>query len=83
MSAFDTPRTIATRRLLRSRLDWTAADEMLEIVFAVLADPDGDMLDAGAAELDLALGKDGHPKSRRDRRALARVIFTSMLDRAK
>jgi hypothetical protein len=55
-----------------------------EIVLENLGEPDRDMLDAGRAELDLALGK---PADRQHgaayRRDLCAVIWRAMLDRVQ
>ena len=60
------------------------AIDAVENMLDILGDPDRDMLDAGRAELDLALGK---PADRQHgaayRRDLCGVIFRAMLDRAR
>lgn len=69
---------------LRAYMHPDFAIEAVEDVLRILGDPDRDMLDAGRAELDLALGKPADrqhgPAYRRD---LCGVIFRAMLDRAR
>jgi hypothetical protein len=83
MSALETPRTIAIRALTKAQVDWTDADGAVDVVLDALAEPDRDMLAAGLTELNLALAKDQHPTGTRDRKALLRVIWAAMLDRAR
>lgn len=60
------------------------AIEAVEDVLRILGNPDRAMLDAGRAELDLALGKPADrqhgPAYRRD---LCAVIWRAMLDRVQ
>lgn len=69
---------------LRAFMPTELAIDAVENVLDTLCEPDRDMLDAGRAELDLALGKPADrqhgPAYRRD---LCGVIFRAMLDRAR
>lgn len=69
---------------LRAYMYPELAIEAVEDVLRILGDPDRDMLDAGKAELDLALGK---PADRQHgaayRRDLCAVIWRAMLDRVQ
>lgn len=81
-----TPTTLKGRAInsLRAFMPTELAIDAVENVLDTLGEPDRDMLDAGRAELDLALGK---PTDRHHgatyRRALCAVIWHAMLDRAR
>jgi hypothetical protein len=80
----DTLAQAAIRRVVGLGYSIEFADLVVGIVIEELTDPDRDMLDAGLADLDLALGKPSdRDHGRTYRRDLLRVIWHSMLDRAK
>lgn len=86
MSAWTSPRADAIQTLRKHYgLDNQQAPLIVDQVLAQLADPDRDMLAAGAVELERALPPEA-AKGRGGRayvRNLAAVIWRAMLDRAR
>lgn len=86
MSAWTSPRADAIRTLRKHYgLDATSAPLVVDRVFVRLADPDRDMLAAGAIELERALPPDATKggTGRAYVRNLAAAIWGAMLERAR
>jgi hypothetical protein len=74
----------AIARVVQRGYSLDYAEVMVDGVIDALKDPDREMLDAGLAELNLAMGPKPDPKhGDAYRRELARVIWAAMLDRVR
>lgn len=81
MTAWASPGSVAVRALAKSGdLRQSAARAAVETVFAHLAEPDRDMLEAGVAEMVRGLPQLIH---RGRARSIAEGVWRAMLDRAR
>lgn len=81
MNAWESPARVAAHTLHKMfGLDEEAAQDAVKTVLDQLADPDRDMLQAGAAEIGLAIPKGA---SANYVRKLASAVWRAMLERAR
>ena len=81
MTAWESPGKVAVQALVEERDFHEATAEIaVETVFEHLAEPDRDMLEAGAAEMAQALPKGAR---RTYARQLAAVVWRAMIERAR
>lgn len=77
------PRQVAINRIAAMSAPGKAP-LIVDAVLEVLATPDADMLAGGLEELNLAMGKPADPKyGNAYRKALARVLYQTMISRAR